>query len=185
MATTSMRRVDVQMTGAPGAPFYSRFFFEGVGPTPQQAADRTAAFWFAIRSVIGTGLTINVLPTVYDVDPVTGQITAANTVTAPSAVAGSASDEKLPFANQGLVVWRTGTYRNGREVRGHTFIPQMTQAANSSGSADPAYRATIQAAAETLRSGDVCVYSPTARQWYSCDAVNVSTKIAVLRSRRD
>lgn len=185
MPTSPMWRVDAVITGPPGAPYFSRVFFDATGITAAGASVAFRSFWASIAGVIGSGTSINVQSTVYTVDPVTNEITAATPVTTPTVVNGSASEEKMPFANQGLLTWDTGVYLGGRRLRGRTFIPTMTQAANNAGETIAAYRATVDAAGATLRSSSLAIYSPTRRVWHPAASAVTSHKIAILRSRRD
>lgn len=185
MATTQMHRVDTVVTGPPGAPFYMRHFIDAAASTPVQAATAVRVFLDAIKGVVDDLCVFTVQSQVFQVDPVTGQNVGVTDIAALTPVTGTASDEALPFANQGILTWSTAVFRNGRRVRGRTFIPGMTQAANNGGVTIPAYRTTIQGAAANLATAGHVVYSPTAHEWFESVEWVVAPKIGVLRSRRD
>lgn len=185
MPTSPLYRIEAVISGTPGAPFYSRILMSTSVGTPAQASAAWRTFWVDASGFIANNLSVQVTDTVYTLDGATGQITAATSVPTTAAVGGSASDPQLPYANQGMIRWATGVYRNGREVAGRTYVPGLTNAANNDGVISTTYRVGVTAAAATLRAKGVAVYSPTAQQWYSPITNAIPAKIAVLRSRRD
>lgn len=185
MATSPMLRVDTVITGTAGAPFYSRQYFDAGATTPATCAGKVRTFWDTIKTQIDAALTITIQPVVYTVDPVLNQITGSTAVAGIAPTAGTASDEALPYANQGILQHNTGVYIAGKPLRGRTFIPGMTQLANNDGTTTPSYQNVIQSAAGIMTTPSAVVYSPTHRVWYSVSDNVVKPKIGVLRSRRD
>lgn len=185
MATGQMTKIEVTWQGTAGAPFYTRLFFDSATSTAQGNLDAVRSCIQTMASRIANNLTAFYNNEVEKVDPITGQTVDVETVTARSSTVGTASDAQLPYANQAMLRWETGTFLNGRRFRGRTFLPGLTVAANSDGEVASAYRTAAESTFDDLLAQNVVVYSPTARMWRAANAVVCPPKIAVLRSRRD
>lgn len=182
-----MYRVRTAITGGTGGPSLSTMYFSVIGGlTAQHAVAATGAFWTALRSGIRTGVVMTTEAEVATVDIATGLVTGL-VPTTPVVVNGSSSAVALPWATQGLVRWRTGTFVGGREVRGRTFIPGMTTDNNAAGEPFSSWIGQANVAAAALiadANSDFMIYSRK-----NFDAVPAITgthwaEWAVLRSRR-
>lgn len=181
-------RVRSVHTGVAGSPYYSAFYFSGTGAAQGAIAhERVHGFWTALGGVITTAMTTTTQGDVEEIDEATGQVIAVYPVT-PSGRVGGATGDLLPFATQGLIQLRTGTFINGRELRGRIFIPGAVEGAQTTGQPAGAYRTTLQTAADGLvgtTGPQLLIYSRTHRTSSTVKAATAWTQWAVLRSRRD
>ena len=199
---TSMLKVKVRWSGFTGAPGFTNFFFsEGASGTVDQAqADAAVAkvqtFFTAIASGFTPNLTLQVQSDVEAIEPTTGQMASIFTVTPPAPIVGS--NVVLTFSGPtGMVVnWQTAGVRNGRRVRGRTFlVPMSTAVYQNDGTIEPTRRTQVLTAAlamvGTSGTPDLGVWArPTAPGatdgvWHAATSSTVPDLAAVLRSRRD
>lgn len=83
-------RVRTAITGTNGGPQLGTHYFQTGGTnTAQAAADAVSAFWTPLATLVISGYTFQVEPTVETIDLATGQPTASTPVTS-SAITGSA-----------------------------------------------------------------------------------------------
>jgi len=195
-----MYRVRTVFSGVQGSPWLSTFYFDDSGGTAQQAATAAGDFWNAVDVQILGAVTWTTQADVSTFDPITG-ILSDVTITTPATGIGGGGVEPLPFANQGLVRWRTGAFLHGRELRGRTFIPGVVEAANSNGQPLASWVTAVNAACAALvahpnaqlmvwqrpRPAKVGPPAVSARPGAAWDAQSgsLSSSWAVLRSRRD
>lgn len=138
----------------PGSPHISLMRFSGSGfpADAQSAVNAVGAFWGTVDNLMTSGVTWRTDATVFDVDPATGQVTAAYSTT-PQTGAGAIGGDAVPNMAQALIHWRTGVYVAGKEIRGKTYVPCLTEAANSAGGVIVSTTvSSIQAAADTLKN---------------------------------
>lgn len=196
-------RVKARWGGFTGAPGYSVFHFrdfEGNGDQngfAQGAADRTRSFFDGFRVWLAPNVTIQVLGEVEVVEETNGQIVDVVGVTQPAVVTSGASViDRYAAAVGAVVTWRTSVVRNGRRVKGRTFIvPLKGDAYGSDGTLHTDFLGAINPAAAALHadagSPDLGVYArPTAPgandgAWYQVSSHSIPDISAVLRSRRD
>lgn len=185
-----MLRITTQMTGRPGAPYFSTQFTAGTEQAhAAEAAEAFHDFWEDIAGYITTGLSMQVLPEVDVVDPATGLIT--NTHAVSVAAVPSTGNAALPAATQGLVRLRSNTFQAGRRVQGRIFIPALANDAQLTGIPSTGFLTDTANAAELVRTtlepgdNDWVVWSRAAGIVAPITAVSVWTQFAVLRSRRD
>lgn len=189
-----MLRVKTIFSYTTGAPWVSTMHFTNLAT--QADADfcnvAVGTFWTAVKAYLNSSVTYTTDAAVQDVSQSTGALQGLFGVT-PQTGTGAVATEILPVVNQGLVSWRTGHFTNGREVRGRTFIPGLTEAAATLGVVTAATKTGIEAAATAL-IGDVnttlCIWhrgapGAGAGQVQAVTASAMWTKFAVLRSRRD
>lgn len=199
-------RVRVTWSGFIGAPGYTNLFFRdfdsteapGDSPTVAQAEDaceRTQTFFTAIRAAFPGIVRLKVEPVVDILESSTGElIDSLSTPALPEILGGGAGNYSA--AAGGVVSWRTGGIRNGRRIRGRTFlVPMSASALGTNGQLAPATVAYIAAAAATLidRAGtpDLGVWArPTGPGlsdgvWTVVTGAQVPASGAILRSRRD
>lgn len=196
-------RVKSKWTGFNGAPGYTNFYFRdfSVSNEPTQAqADaavaRTATFWNNVKSRFPTVVTISIQGDVEVVEETTGEMQGVFGVTPPPAHVGGATSSVYSGPTGMVINWRTAGVRNGRRVRGRTFlVPVATENFATDGTIDATKLASVQSTANDLASQtgtpDLGVWArPTAPgatdgQWYPVTSATVPDLAAVLRSRRD
>lgn len=183
-------RVDVVWTGLGGSPYFSSFFFNlaGAGSDAQDAADAVGDAMNGLESIVSSALSWQVQNPVILFDPTDGSPTGTASITNPVGQ-GTDSAQVLPRATQGLAQFFTNVFLGGRQVRGHMFIPGPTEAVNdANGNPSSGYTsgALAQFTTHLLTPGlEWAVWSRKSGQLVDINSVGVSTKWAVLRSRRD
>jgi len=196
-ADMPIHRIKARWTGFNGAPGYSVFHgdaaTEGVAATAQDQADAVRLFFDGIVSRLPSIVRINVESQVEVLDETTGQIIDIVAITQPPTSAGAVAGSYS--APSGAVInWNTNGVRNGRRVRGKTFlVPLAGTAYDGDGTLISSVHSQIQAAATTLAesfSGLVTFARPTAPgaadgAIYPIVSATVPDKAAILRSRRD
>nr|CRY94864.1 hypothetical protein [uncultured prokaryote] len=161
-----------------------------LGDDDQTAADAAASaantFLEAIDGLYRNSVTAAVDPEVFVVNVGTGHVEGTFSVSS-FAQAGDSSDAMVPNAAMALIRWRTGVFTSGRELRGRTFIPGLTDTAvDATGNLATAAAGTLQSAADTLVStSDFAVWGSTTAQAATVTSASVWSEFAVLRSRRD
>lgn len=202
----NMLRVTTRWSGFNGGPGYTNLFFRdfGTGEGPGSdgdaaqalsAASRVREFFNSLAPIFPNEVTFNVLSDVDILEDTTGTLVDSIQIEAPAPVQGSnAASFSGPV---GLVVnWKTSAIRNGRRIRGRTFlVPVASSLFGVTGGVIPADAAGVAAAAEILAdrnaTPDLGVWArPTSAtaadgQWAVCTGSNVPLLAAVLRSRRD
>lgn len=185
-----MLRVITEITGGSGGPQWSTMHFGGTTEGEAAAAAlAAAAFWADLQDTLTAAYQFHFDGEVYRVDPATNQILEVF-LTAGWDRDGTKAGETLPWATQGLVRWRTGTYVAGRELRGRTFIPGWLESESGGGVPSPAAVAAMNAAGlqfltSAAPAGGAVVYSPTHGVASAISAAQAWDRWAVLRSRRD
>jgi len=185
--TSGLYRVTQVATGVAGSPYYYTAYFAQNGGTAQQAATAWRDFLSAGVSTYVAGLSFSNVSDVTLVDPVTGNVTGTTPVVLAS-VAFTGAGDPLPPATSMICRYRTGEYVNGHEIRGRTNISGLAEPDNLAGSVITGTQTTWNARLATLITGGTkvhVVYSPTNHCWATTTAATVSSKWAVLRSRRD
>lgn len=198
----NMLRVVARWTGFQGSPGYSNFFFaaDNDGFHTDEAADLCAdkvdAFFGVAAGLFPSTFRISTLSDVDEIDPTTGELQRTFNAGARGAVAGSAAANGYSGTSGAVVTWRTSGVRNGRRVRGRTFlVPTANVAYDIDGTLQNSTLTTLNNAATGLRT----VFSnfqlgiwarPTAPgaadgAWFPVTSASVPDMPAVLRSRRD
>lgn len=191
-----MLRITARWTGFPGAPGYSNFFFAGGGGLigdQNQVAERVMDAFRGITTQLAAGTIINIEPEAAVVDSDTGAVTDFRNVDTITPVEASSSG---PYAGPtGAVInWRTNDLRNGRRIRGRTFlVPLGAQVYDTEGTLSVAALQDLNEFAETIRGVDLDsefgVWSRpingSGGVFASVTSHNVPDLAAVLRSRRD
>lgn len=181
-----MYRVRFTFDGVQGSPYLATHYFSEALGSAQQAATAAGTFWNSLEPVMASALNWSLERDVSHVNAATGQTTAVTQVNANSGV-GSAGAGPLPFANQGLIRWRTGVFAGGREIRGRTFIPAPIE--TMSDEVPTSAYGTVVNPAITALIGDA---NSTLVIWSRVNGVeedvtsgDLWNSWAVLRSRRD
>lgn len=195
-----MYRVTARWSGFQGAPGYSNFYFGSgfldgglLGDEAELVAGRVRDAFNELEDLLPTGLRIDIEPEVPIIDSDSGVIQSFNSIDPPDQVTtGARSDYAGPAG--AVVTWRTGDLRNGRRIRGRTFIvPLATQSFQSDGTLESASLTSLRAFADTIMGssldGDFGVWSRpnggSGGVFASVTGYTVPDMVAVLRSRRD
>jgi hypothetical protein len=184
---TPMHKVVQVMTGVAGSPYYVTGYFDAAVGTAQQAADAWRLFLNGGTSTYAAPLILSPITDVPLVDPVTGNVTAIQTVTVAGVTMIGAGDP-LPPAVSLLVRWRTGQYIGGREIRGRTNIPRMQETDSTAGAPTSTLISTWGTRITTLLGGSTAhhvVWSKKNGAWAQTVTGPVWNQWASLRSRRD
>ena len=183
-----MLRVQTVLTGVGGSPYYQTLNFMGGSLVDAQAVHaRTTDFWIEIQDLFHSDIVAVVQPEVVAVAPETGQA-IGQFVVPQQQITGTASGQLLPRATQALMQLTTGQWRNGRQVRGRSFLPGLTEPSSDNGMPVAPVRTQIRNAAVDLLGPPPTrwgVYSTTNREFIGAIGVDVWSEWAILRSRRD
>lgn len=185
----SIYRVTTELTGAKGALYYSTMYFSASGtPVAADAPAAVANFWDDLSPYMHSTVDAQVQGEIAVIESTTGLQTGVVNVTPPALVNGGSSTEVLPYASQGLVRWRTGSFVNGRELRGRTFLPGLGETASTDGSPNSAIQSGANAAAAALiadPNSSFIIFSRAHKTFAVVTAGTLWTEFAILRSRRD
>lgn len=201
MAT--LLRVKLRWSGFIGGPGYSIFHmrdFSGGEPDQAQAdaaVARIGDFANFARTHCPQAVQLQVQSDVEVIEETNGQLQSIFNVTTGGPQQGQApTDEAYSAASGAVITWRTPGVRNGRRVRGRTFlVPLSSIAYQSDGTLSPAAISNLNSAAGNLVNGtgtpDMGVWArPSAKGatdgiWYAAGSYSINDKVAILRSRRD
>lgn len=182
----SLWKVRTIWTGGPGGQLVSTHYFDTAGGTATQAVTAVGAFWTALKSSIVDDLTYATDTAVFEIDEATGQPIGLQSVASSTAVCTQSGDP-LPFMTQAVCQWRTGTFINGREIRGRTFIPGMSETNATNGVPVAGLQTTVNTAAAALiadANSTLQVYSLTHHNAQPAVSGTMWSQFGVLRSRR-
>jgi hypothetical protein len=200
MAT--LLRVKLKWSGLPGGIGYSLFHMRDFSTGEPTLADANGAigkvdnFINTIKPLIPPVVSMVVESEVEVIEETNGQMQTVLGGTSLGTEFGMASGTAGYSAPVGAVIsWSTGGVRNGRRVRGRTFVvPLSNEAWDTDGTLKSTALTTLNAAATSLRdiggSPDLGVYArPTSAGatdgiWYAATGHRVPDMAAVLRSRR-
>lgn len=202
----ALLRVKARWSGFAGAPGYSVMHFRDFtgedGPTEGfDAADATAAtarvqtFFNALRSLYPSAVTIQVEQEVDIIESTTGDLVDSLQADGLGPLPGE-TNANFSAPVGAVVNWRTGTIRNGRRLRGRTFlVPLSNTVFDTTGTLAESARSTISVAAAALAAStgtpDLHVYGRPSGPSLADGVVGLVTgstvpdMAAVLRSRRD
>ena len=178
----------------PGAPGYTNLYVSGA-EDPTVAATTASAlrdFWVAIDGLIPTGTQLQVQGTADVIEDTTGQIVDQVSFTTPTPVTATGAGA-YSGTSGALIDWLTSTYRNGRRVRGRSYIvPIVASAYDTNGSLLTGTITTLTGAAQAwlaATDGASVVWSrPTATHPVGGSSVINSSAVpdlaVVMRSRR-
>lgn len=181
-------RVRVEWNGMTGLPGISTFY---VGTTDADISE-LVSFFTAIRGLWSPGLTWTIPNTGDVLDVGSGALTGTHIFTGGGSVTSNGGTGSNAAGVGARVVWLTADVKNGRRVRGSTFLTHLAVANyDSSGTIASAALTTLQSAAAALvASGSPwCVYSrPVNGAGGSVHAFNAATvpdKVAWLTTRKN
>lgn len=181
-------RVRVEWNGFTGMPGISTFY---VGTTDADISELVTLFT-AIKGLWSTGLTWTI-PNVGDVlDVASGELTGTHIFTGGGSVASSGGTGASAAGVGARIVWLTADVKNGRRVRGSTFLTHMQVSGfDASGTIATAALSTIQTAASAfVASGSPWgIYSRPVNgaggSFHALNAATVPDKVAWLTTRKN
>ena len=187
----SFLRVRTSFTGVTGSPWLSTMYFLQAAGAPTQAnADaavvKVGTYWTAIKAVMNNATSYTTLPDVAVLE--TDGTLTGSFATTPQTGTGASATDALPIASQGLVRWLTGSFVSGRQLRGRTFLPALTETASTGGVPTATVIGTINTANTALIAATdprLAVWSKVHTTVVTVSSASVWTQFAVLRSRRD
>lgn len=195
-----MFRVTARWQGFPGAPGYSNFFFSSgfldgglIGDEAQMLANRVRSAFSEISSLLPNNVSISIDPEVPVIDSDTGVAQSFNTIEPPAAVS-PAGDRSYAGPAGAVVTWRTDDLRNGRRIRGRTFlVPLSTFVYQDDGTINDSQFEFLRDFADTMvggpGQGDLGVWSRpvggSGGVFATVTGYTIPDMVAVLRSRRD
>lgn len=146
-------RAIANWTGFPGAPGYSVFHAMNVSADPQAEAQALST---AVRTLMNSFLsnlpsviTIAMDPEVQVIDEATDTLLNVVTTTPGASLTGTATGG-FSGATGAVINWSTSTIRNGRRMRGRTFlVPLSSSSFDNAGSLFGTLPGNITAAATT------------------------------------
>jgi hypothetical protein len=126
MSLDVMYRVRTVLQGWQGAPGLSTCYFGAPGGAngtdALAAANRVRGSWDVVKTIMGSGLTMQVLGQVDIIDPVAGALQGSLAVTQPAVVTGTCGTGAGPAALAGGLQLHTADVVRGRRVIGRLFI---------------------------------------------------------------
>jgi hypothetical protein len=197
-----MLKVKVRWSGFIGSPGWSNFYFNGpddsftTAADADIAADRVEAFFTAIKLKFPSGVSFAVQPDVEVVSESTGDLLNVHNAGARAPITSTATSAAYSGVSGACITWRTAGVRNGRRVRGRTFlVPLVNGIYQSDGTIDNTHVNDFVTQATTLALPGTSNLSmgvwarPTAPgasdgDWHAITSVTVPDMAAVLRSRR-
>lgn len=196
-----LARVTINWTGFVGAPGFTNMYFSPAagGDITQAVVDAAVAkvdTWLGqFKSSLPTAVTVGVDPSVEVIESADGKLQAFMTGTPLAASAGTDSGT-FSSATGVVTSWYTAGIRNGRRIRGRSFIvPMGPTAYQNDGTIATTKLGAWRTAANTLianvDAARLAVWSrpsaPLATDGIAYDVIsaNMNDKVAVLTSRRD
>lgn len=180
-------RVQVVTTGYDGAPGYNTFYTSNVEPSEIIEWVATVdLLWDGLESVLANGTIWTRSGTIEIFNPANGQTTGVLTGS-PVSGSGTWGTAKAPAGTALLLQWRTGTYANGREIRGRSFISGIGDFGDTAGAVPNSILTDAGSAANAYVGGGelASVYSPTNGLVEEITGTGVWNKFGLIRSRRD
>lgn len=195
-------KVTAQWSGFVGAPGYSNFYWREEDPGSSfdsgafAAADAVNAFFTAIKTTVPNVVKWRVLTDVSIIDENSGQLVDVASAGARTDITGGVTAANYSAASGGVVTWRSAGVRNGRRVRGRTFIvPLASTMYDVDGSLTATCLSTLGTAAtayiNTAGTRSPVVWArptgPGATDGIAHNMVtsSIPDKVAILKSRRD
>lgn len=198
-----MIRVKAAWSGFQGAPGLTVFHFSKfdvgsgfVTSDSQSAVDRIRSFFFGVNSALPAGVSVQVQGDAEIIEATDNSLVEIHATSMPAVVNGTATGTSYASPVGAVVNWRTNQIRNGRRVRGRSFlVPLAGSAFEGNGTLSASTLTSLKSAADTLRTAagttQLGVYArPTTKDatdglWAQVTANTVPDMGAVLRSRRD
>lgn len=193
----ALYRVKTRWSGFSGAPGYTILHFDaavsGNVDGAENAATGTRAFFNSISALLPSAVRLDVEPAVELIEESSGELVDVFTVPTPAVLSGTQTGG-FSSATGACVTWSTVGVRNGRRVKGRTFlVPLAGSQYEADGTLTSASINTLTTAAQALiaHTSDLHVFGrPSASgatdgASYTVTSARVTDKTAILRSRRD
>nr|CRY95060.1 hypothetical protein [uncultured prokaryote] len=189
-------RVLLRWQGFSGGPGYSAFYFAGGGgliSDAQQVADRVGNAVESLQPILPGSVQLQVETEVQVLNSDTGEVQDYRIIDPPGPRSGSGTGS-YSGASGGVINWRTDDLRNGRRIRGRTFIvPLAGSAYDAQGTLSTAAITALQDFASDVAGVDfdseLGVWSRpvggSGGVFATVTGFNVPDMAAILRSRRD
>lgn len=197
-----MAKVTINWSGFPGGPGYTNLYFRdftGSGAIDQAIVDGAVSkvdAWLAVwRVSLPNSVLTGVDSTVEAIEETTGELQSFYTAT-PAAAAVGTGGTAYSSPSGAVVSWYTSTVRNGRRIRGRSFmVPLSTTAYEADGTITAAKITSWNTASATLiASGSVSDLGVWARpttpggtdgEWALVTSYRIPDMAAILTSRRN
>lgn len=165
----------------------------------QAAVNAVRQFWDSLKALLPDELKLQVSPVIDDYDTVSGDLVGSYVAaTAPVQVVGTSAQSYVGGAGA-KITWNTGQIRNGKRVKGSTFIvPIASTVFGPTGTVSAGSILTINTAAAAMLSqlaaggSTMAVWSRPGppskpRAGFSTQVISgtCNVKSAILRGRRD
>ena len=183
---SALYRVRTAITAFQGGAELNTLYFNAAVGTEQQAATAVHDFWDSIKAMSHSLTRFQVEPIVYTIDSATGLATSTAGVSTAQ-VSATDNGDPMPGMVNGVVRFHTGLFIAGRELTGKMWIPQPTEARNTSGAPDSTYTSTIDAALPALEGSathQLVIWSRKHFQFFDVSSGSVWQQWGSLRSRR-
>lgn len=189
-------------SGGPGLTQFALLGAAGGGWNPggtQGAVSAVRTFWDSIKALLPDELRLTVSPVIDEYNELTGELTNSYVAgTTPTVVAGTSATSYAAGAGA-KITWNTNQIRNGRRVRGSTFIVPLAAANYTiTGTISTTAIASLNNSAGNMLTGlganstPMAVWSrpivgPNARAGFNTEVATgtCGSKTAILRGRRD
>lgn len=196
-----LARMVVNWTGFTGAPGFTNLYFRNSTPgtidqaVVDNAKTKVEAWIVAVRAACPAAVLTGLDPTIGIIDDTNGELQGYMSVTV-AAPAGGGATGNYSAASGGVANWSTGTVRNGRRIRGRSFmVPLGGSALDADGSLNSGHVTNLRTAATALHAATGASRfviwarptAPGATDGGSAEVISstVPDKVAVLTSRRD
>lgn len=190
-------RTKIRWSGFTGSPGYTVLHFDVSTDATQAGAvdayENTHEFTARLASTLPAAVRLNVEGTVEVIDTPTADLVDMFNVPTMTAVSGGGAGG-FSASTGACITWETGEVKNGRRVRGRTFIvPLSGTMYDTDGTLTGAALDSLNAAAAYLAGGGFSfgVLSrpsgpgATDGSFHTVSSGRIADKTAVLRSRRD
>lgn len=182
-------RLNSVWTGSTGSPYFTQTYYTGAADVAHadDAINALYTLFNAMSTYIDDALTVTISGDAEVIDVSNGQITSVVSTTG-AVKSFTGTGDALPTLVQGLAVFNTGSYINGRQLKGHMYLPGMLEANNTVvGLPAASMTSTITGFLTTYAadSSDPTVFSRTHGAASTIQSSSMSAKWAYLRSRRD
>jgi hypothetical protein len=206
---TTLYRIRTVWSGFSGAPGYTNMYFGTTDPLAAGAATAAAdvgTFFNSVKACVPNTVTLAIDPVVALIEDYNGNQTGELTLGTPPTIGLGSQTGSFAAPAGACVTWNTATFRDGRRIRGRTFlVPLGVNCFQADGTLVDAQRTVLNNAAAALAGGAAAfvvyarerqaraAYEPakiTAKTYLAGESAvvvsgNVKDKVAILRSRRD
>lgn len=146
----TIARVRTVFTGLAGTPWLGTAYFDSPALTDHQDLVDAVGTWWSVADGFMTGdVDWSTEAEVVELDEVTGEATGIFSTT-PASGTGVQGGDNSPTLLQALARFRTGSFVDGREVRGRWFIPGLAESQLSNGVLLAATVTTLSTAAQAF-----------------------------------